>query len=299
MLAVALLCPLLVAAGAVMLADPYVPTGCNASEPTTLRVGVVDVDFGPVLIASPAGVRADTFEGALIPELCNILCAECELVLLKDIHARITALQNDEVDFVVSVFSATSKRAKLVDFVRPFYYAAGVVLFMDRNSKGDDVSWEDANSRNMSVCLLTGYYAKSELADKYDNISWVFKDSDSDMQAALKAGECTLYAQDSVTLPYTGYRMSRSAQLELPAAYTIPVAKGNTALRLQLSGAMTELLTQPAPGTDSRVQQLEGQLMVPKLYARLAYLSTLALYTSSYVDVDDFCAYSARGVWGR
>jgi len=71
-----------------------------------------------------------SFECDIISYLCwKLGGSSCSLTIFDSLEERLTALENNEVDIVVSRFSVSPERSERVDFVRPYYYSSGALLF--------------------------------------------------------------------------------------------------------------------------------------------------------------------------
>lgn len=196
--------------------------------------------------------------------VCEILNTTCTYVPVKSLDERLTAVADGKADFGISSITVTPKRAEIVDFVKPYYYSAGVSLY-DAESGVDLASGGWEGLRGKTVCSEAGYYYNEIFPSKYGinikvmdwNASTTHEQQDADVAAAVKDGSCVGYLSDSFT--------EKAANSQLPPLevepYGIVVSKSNPELRRQLSAALVEAM---GSGADSEILKLEAQEVVAK-----------------------------------
>jgi hypothetical protein len=79
---------------------------------------------------------------------------KCQLLPLTSLQDRFTILQNGSASFTMYQISVTPARAELVDFVKPYYYSAGVSLFAPVGTVDGAAGWSAL--RGKTVCIEEG-----------------------------------------------------------------------------------------------------------------------------------------------
>ncbi|KAL4441823.1 hypothetical protein ABPG77_003739 [Micractinium sp. CCAP 211/92] len=189
-----------------------------------------------------------------VDELANLGASVVQLPSLDD---RITALDNGTVDWVVAAFTVTPDRAKMVDFVLPYYYSSGAALFAPQGNAPGITSWEGV--RGKKIAALTGYYANSELEKTY-GATLVLANTTQEAVDLVTKGQAEAAVFDSTTVnPGGGLQQVAGIPLLLPAPIGIAVKKGNTQLADKMSGALMKMA---AGGNSSDLAQYEQKYFV-------------------------------------
>lgn len=108
-----------------------------------------------------------------------------QAVITTSIDERLAAVIDGEADFSIGAISWTPEREKLVDFIRPFYFATGTELLGIGDTKRD---WRDLKGE--TLCTYPGHPALEALKSTYGIKRYV--EVSGKVQAAQKIqnGEC-------------------------------------------------------------------------------------------------------------
>eukprot|EP01024_Parvocaulis_polyphysoides_P016743 TRINITY_DN17438_c0_g1_i12.p2 TRINITY_DN17438_c0_g1~~TRINITY_DN17438_c0_g1_i12.p2 ORF type:complete len:480 (+),score=37.25 TRINITY_DN17438_c0_g1_i12:107-1441(+) len=156
-----------------------------------------------------------SFECDMMSYLCWRLGGnDCSLKVFDSLDERITSLENDVVDIVVSRFSVSPDRAERVNFVRPYYYSSGAQLFSLPGDKNLFTSFDNLIAQ--PVCLDLGYYAASALQDKYG--LFIFPSTKDSVLELIKRGYCVATITDSA------FVLDGLVQTDVPPVYEQPYA---------------------------------------------------------------------------
>lgn len=131
-----------------------------------VRVGMVkDVNLSPFRKWSN-NYDVVGFEKELVDKLLTeYLNVKYVIIPLKTLDERITAIQEDKVDIVVSSFSVTLERMLQVKFIEPYYYSS-YPAFFTLEELAQELN-EKAKAYNMDVvktldgqrlCVKKGYF---------------------------------------------------------------------------------------------------------------------------------------------
>lgn len=227
-----------------------------------VTVGVAGYDEPP-FIEWPDGPGIGNMTGwiaEMLPSICELAALDCEVVPLPDLAHLIPAVANGTVDFLLHSLSVTETRAELVDFVRPYWYSAGVALYAPEQIDGVlDAAGGWSSLEGEPICLVEGYYAASAVVKEYQ-IEPVWVSSTRAGIAAVLAGNCTALAWDSGTPASSLEGLAQAAEVApvRTAPYGIAVMKGEDHLTDRLSAALVRLMGQ---GNDSLMLQWEKEFV--------------------------------------
>ena len=106
---------------------------------------------------------------------------------------RIDAVVRGDADFSIGAISVTPQREKLVDFIRPFYFAVGSIMLGD--PKDTSVSrWEDLKGK--PFCMYEGYHAGEKLKDAYGATRIVTVSSPQEAESLVYNKTCSVFVID-------------------------------------------------------------------------------------------------------
>ncbi|KAL4433993.1 hypothetical protein ABPG75_000434 [Micractinium tetrahymenae] len=190
-----------------------------------------------------------SFDKAVEARVDELASLSATVVPLPNLDDRITALENGTVDWVVAAFSVTPDRAKLVDFVLPYYFSAGAALFAPQGNAAGITSWEGVRGKKLA-----------SLTEAVDLVN---------------KGEAVAAVYDSTTVsPGGGLTQVAGIPLLLPTPMGIAVKKGNTQLADKISAALTNMATGGASSDLAMYEQKyfvsQGAQPNPDLAALLA-----------------------------
>ena len=163
-----------------------------------------------------------------------------------EFDSLLIALENGQIDAVISGMTITEERAKSVDFSIP-YYTATQVMIVDQNSDIKTAA-DMADKRIVVIQGYTGENCVQELGYDYE----AFKKG-TEAILELNNGKCDVVVIDSATAQKYVKDNPNLKIVEDPSAfeaeeYGIAVKKGNTELLNKINSAIEKML---ADGTIS------------------------------------------------
>ena len=177
---------------------------------------------------------------------------------------RETALQNQEVDFIVATYSITDKRKQVVDFAGPYFIAHQDLLV-----KSDNTSICGPNDLNGKLlCSVKGSTSAQRIKDTFAaDVQLKEYGGYSDCVQALKTGAVDAVTTDDVIL--AGYAAQSPNDYKVVGNgfsnenYGVGIHKGDTAGTAAVSAALAEMIADGSwekalrtrsghPGTPSR-----------------------------------------------
>ncbi|MCI6989350.1 MAG: transporter substrate-binding domain-containing protein [Campylobacter sp.] len=207
-----------------------------------IRIGVFD-DQPPFSIQTEDG-NFEGFEVDMAKQIgAQILGGDGNIVLVgvHDGSQRISFLQENRVDIILSSFTKTQERSKLVDFAMPYFSVALGALI-----KSDYPIAKESDLDGKKIVIQEGTTAVNYVK-KFTNSKIIVVPTSGDGYRALKNGEADVYLNDNlivmaypiidndVKVPDTMRNIGKSDYLA-PA-----VSKGNVALRQEIDKAMIKL----------------------------------------------------------
>jgi polar amino acid transport system substrate-binding protein len=150
-------------------------------------------DYRPFGYLDPSG-KIVGFEPDLAADVAKRLGVKLELVPVVASN-RIQFLQQGKIDMMIATMSDTPERAKIVDIVKPNYYASGTNVMA---KKSDHLkSWADLKGKK--VCLIQGSFYNKELQEKY-GVEGVAFPGTAEAYSALRNGNCVAFAYDDTAI---------------------------------------------------------------------------------------------------
>eukprot|EP01025_Chloroclados_australasicus_P032969 TRINITY_DN3349_c1_g1_i3.p1 TRINITY_DN3349_c1_g1~~TRINITY_DN3349_c1_g1_i3.p1 ORF type:complete len:418 (-),score=20.09 TRINITY_DN3349_c1_g1_i3:245-1498(-) len=194
-----------------------------------------------------------SFECDIMTFLCNEINNNqpCLLKMFDSLDERVTSLETDKVDIVVSRFSVTPERAERVDFVRPYYLSSGAQLFVRPEDKKVITSFDLLTS--FSICMDTGYYVSATLADQYGLV--VFPSKKDTMFDFIDRRYCIAAVSDSV---FSIEGLVPVGEPKYVTPYGVAVAKNSSQVNLneQVQQALLKMFVQKNDTNQSLIQYL-------------------------------------------
>ncbi|PRW61110.1 ABC transporter substrate-binding [Chlorella sorokiniana] len=174
--------------------------------------------------------------------------------MLNSLDDRQNSLANDTTDWVIGAFSVTPARAGIVDFVRPYYYSSGAMLFAPGGKAPAGIdSWESISGKK--IAALTGYYANHVLSNNF-GADLVLAGNQAEAAQLVDSGAAVAYVDDSANLKPAGdLAQIPGIPVLLPTLYGVAVKKGNRALVERLSTALRQMATGGAQSDLARFEQ--------------------------------------------
>lgn len=197
--------------------------------------------------------------------LCSHLNLACKFISASSLEDRLESVNkpvaDGGADCSLGSISVTEARKAVVDFVQPYYFSSGVILFAPPGSVDIEQGWEGLKGK--SVCVRDGYYASDAVSPYGINLSIVptnstAEESEKTVKERIASGQCIGYLSDSSFAQVSGFPQVRLPPLET-APYGIALAKGRAGLRQALSAASVEIMNQ---GPISDILKLENEYLV-------------------------------------
>lgn len=157
-------------------------------ESGTMRVGIIPDNPGWSVLGSDS--KWNGYDVDIANKLAEVLGVKVEFIPVSG-PQRLPMVQSDKVDVIISSFTATSERAKSINFTRP--YAASGILGL---CKKDNVvkSWPDLDGKKLSV--PRGTTADIFVTKNFPNADIVRFDAIADAFMALKTGKVDVLMED-------------------------------------------------------------------------------------------------------
>ena len=154
-----------------------------------IKVGV-NPDYKPFGMRNSSGAIVG-IEPDLAANIAKSMGVKLEIVPVQPSN-RIQFLQQGRIDLILSTLTYNEERAKVVDFIKPFYYAGGTGLL---GKKGMGLkSWSDLKGK--TVCGVQGTYYNRPVSEKYGVKIAAFADV-SQAISALMNNACVAFVEDS------------------------------------------------------------------------------------------------------
>ncbi|WP_118186129.1 transporter substrate-binding domain-containing protein [Paraburkholderia phosphatilytica] len=189
-----------------------------------IKIGV-NTDYRPFGMRDESG-QIVGIEPQLAQDLGKRLGVKVEMVPVQPAN-RIQFLQQGRIDVILASMTYNQERAKVVDFIEPFYYAGGTGFIAHQGSGFK--SWTDL--RGKTVCGVQGTYYNRAVSEKYGVNIAAFADLTQAINA-LQNNSCVGFVEDStVTAQLIGDGKMKGFDQPIPvddiAPWGLAVAKGN------------------------------------------------------------------------
>ncbi len=158
----------------------------------TLLVGV-KADYPPFGFRSPTGDLVG-IEPALAADVAKSLGVKLELVPVTAAN-RIELLEQGKIDVIIATMNGTMERRRMVEIVKPNYYAAGFNVMVPKSS--NLTSWTDLKGK--SVCGIEGAYYNYEAATNFGLQIIPFPGTDEAL-TALRQQQCAGLLYDDAAI---------------------------------------------------------------------------------------------------
>lgn len=189
-----------------------------------IKIGM-NTDYRPFGMRDQSG-QIVGIEPDLAADIGKRLGVKVDLVPVQPAN-RIQFLQQGRIDVILASLTYNEDRAKVVDFIQPFYYTGGTG-FIARKGSGIK-SWSDL--RGKTVCGVQGTYYNRAVSEKYGVNIAAFADLTQAVNA-LQNNSCVGFVEDSTV---TGQLITGGKMPEFEAPlpvddvqpWGLAVAKGN------------------------------------------------------------------------
>ena len=197
------------------------PQAARADELSTIKsrgtliVGV-KADYPPFGFRDPSG-QIVGIEPSLAADVAKQLGVKLELVPVVASN-RMQFLQQGKIDLMIATMSDTPERARIVDIIKPDYYASGYNLMLPKSMT--ITSWSDLKGK--SVCGIQGSYYAKQVQEKYGAQVVSFTGT-AEALTALKQGRCIGLLYDDTAIQgillnpeWSAYSMPLDSQDAIP-----------------------------------------------------------------------------------
>ncbi|SIT44067.1 Polar amino acid uptake family ABC transporter, periplasmic substrate-binding protein [Paraburkholderia piptadeniae] len=154
-----------------------------------IKIGV-NTDYRPFGMRDQSG-QIVGIEPDLARDIGKRLGVKVEMVPVQPAN-RIQFLQQGRIDVILASMTYNQERAKVVDFIQPFYYAGGTGFVAHKGSGFK--SWTDLHGK--TVCGVQGTYYNRAVSEKYGVNIAAFADLTQAINALLN-NSCVGFVEDS------------------------------------------------------------------------------------------------------
>lgn len=221
-------------------------SGCGGSSSAGIKFGT-NAEFPPFEYVTTQGVigEYDGIDMAIAKEIGAQTGMDVAIENME-FDSLLIALENGQIDAVISGMTITEERAKSVDFSKP-YYTATQVMIVDQNS---DIKTA-ADMADKKIVVIQGYTGELCVQDLGYDYEAFKKGTEAILE--LNNGKCDVVVIDSATAQKYVKDNPNLKIVEDPSAfeaeeYGIAVKKGNTELLDKINAAVDKML---ADGTIS------------------------------------------------
>jgi polar amino acid transport system substrate-binding protein len=225
----------------------------------TLIVGV-KADYPPFGFRAPSG-QIEGIEPALAADVAKSLGVKLDLVPVVAAN-RMQFLEQGKIDLMLATLTVTPEREKILDIVKPYYYAAGynVMLPKSMNAK----AWTELKDK--PVCGIQGAYYNKAAAEKF-GIQVIAFTGTAEALTAMKQGRCVGLLYDDTSIEgdllqpeWSSYDMPLESQDSQPWGAAVRLGQP------EWSAYMKKMLVEWAK--DGTIQKLETKYHIkPSTFA--------------------------------
>jgi polar amino acid transport system substrate-binding protein len=158
----------------------------------TLIVGV-KADYPPFGFRAPSG-EIEGIEPSLAADVAKSLGVKLELVPVNASN-RMQFLEQGKIDLMIATMTDTPERERVVDIIKPDYYASGYNIMVAKSMNLKD--WNELKGK--PVCGIQGAYYNKEAAEKF-GLNVVAFTGTAEALTALKQGRCVGFMYDDTAL---------------------------------------------------------------------------------------------------
>lgn len=191
----------------------------------TLIVGV-KADYPPFGFRAPNG-QIEGIEPSLAADVAKSLGVKLELVPVTAAN-RMQFLQQGKIDLMIATMNITPERERIVQIVRPAYYASGYNVMLPKSMHV--TAWNQLKGK--PICGIQGAYYNKQSAEKY-GVRVVAFTGTAEALTALKQGRCLGFLYDNTSISadllrpeWSSYDMPLETQD--PQPWGVAVRKGET-----------------------------------------------------------------------
>lgn len=213
---------------------------CGKEKTQTVKFGT-NAEFPPFEFIGSQGV-IDTYDGidmAIVKQIGDENAFKPEIVNME-FDSLLVALQNGQIDAVISGMTITDERKESVDFSTPYYTAKQVMIV-----KKDSTIAKAADMADKKIVVIQGYTGETCVKDMGYKYEAFKKGSEAILE--LQNGKCDVVVIDSATaMDYIKDNPDLKAVEDNDAfeaeEYGIAVKKGNTELLAKINASIEKML---------------------------------------------------------
>ncbi len=227
---------LLVMTGAALLLG-----GCGSKKSAALTFGT-NAEFPPFEFVSSEGI-IDQYDGidlAIVKKIGEDTGREVKIENME-FDSLLIALENGQIDAVISGMTITEERAKSVDFSHPYYSATQVMIV-----KEDSDIAKASDMEGKKIVVIQGYTGELCVQDLGYEYEAFKKGTEAILE--LNNGKCDVVVLDSATAQKyvsdnPGLKIVEDADAFETEEDGIAVKKGNTELLNQINDSIDKMLS--------------------------------------------------------
>jgi len=180
-----------------------------------------------------------------------------QVYLAKTLDDRLDAVINGDADFSIGGISVTPEREEVVDFIRPFYYAAGSIMLGPDGSAVSD--WEDLKGE--VFCTWPGYHAAEALQEEYGASGYVFVKDFVEAREAIANETCSVLVIDAQRDPSSADLKRLNNVVNSVGATPYGIAVSKTAPESLVKSLVAAAVSMLWNGTDSALWGFVNETM--------------------------------------
>lgn len=215
-------------------------SGCGSKKSDALTFGT-NAEFPPFEFVSSSGV-IDQYDGidlAIVKKIGEDTGREIKIENME-FDSLLIALENGQIDAVISGMTITEERSKSVDFSHPYYSATQVMIVKEDS----DIS-KASDMEGKKIVVIQGYTGELCVQDLGYEYEAFKKGTEAILE--LNNGKCDVVVLDSATAQKyvsdnPGLKIVEDPDAFETEEYGIAVKKGNTELLNKINDSIDKML---------------------------------------------------------
>jgi polar amino acid transport system substrate-binding protein len=215
-------------------------SGCGSKKSSALTFGT-NAEFPPFEYVSSSGIidQYDGIDMAIAKEIGEATGREVKIENME-FDSLLIALQNGQIDAVISGMTITEERAQSVDFSHPYYSATQVMIV-----KEDSDIAKASDMEGKKIVVIQGYTGELCVQDLGYDYEAFKKGTEAILE--LNNGKCDVVVLDSATAQKyvsdnPGLKIVEDPDAFETEEYGIAIKKGNTELLNQINDSIDKML---------------------------------------------------------
>lgn len=213
--------------------------GCGSKKSDAVVFGT-NAEFPPFEFVSSSGI-IDQYDGidlAIAKKIGEDIGKEIKIENME-FDSLLIALENGQLDAVISGMTITEERAKSVDFSHPYYEATQVMIVKEDSDIAKATDMEGKN-----IVVIQGYTGELCVQDLGYDYEAFKKGTEAILE--LTNGKCDVVVLDSATAEKyvkdnPGLKIIKDTESFETEEYGIAVKKGNTELLNQINESIDKM----------------------------------------------------------